>query len=142
MDVPNSSANVLDDALFAALDTAISEVSTRAIKGAILISAKPSIFVAGADLKHIRDTWDWSDERIAQFCEYGRSVMKKFSACPFPTVAAIHGAAVGGGLEIAMWCDYRIATDHKRTILGLPEVKLGLIPGWGRHQSTAAADFV
>lgn len=130
MDVPNSSANVLDDALFEALDTAITEVSTRDLKGAILISAKPSIFVAGADLKHIRDTWDWSDERIVQFCESGRSVMKKFNSCPFPTVAAIHGAAVGGGLEIAMWCDFRIATEHKRTILGLPEVKLGLVPGW------------
>ncbi len=130
MDVPNSSANVLDDALFAALDSAISEVSGRDLRGAILISAKPSIFVAGADLKHIRDTWDWSDERIVQFCDHGRGVMKKFNTCPFPTVAAIHGAAVGGGLEIAMWCDYRIATNHKRTILGLPEVKLGLVPGW------------
>ena len=131
MDVPGSSANVLDDRLFDALDRTISQLATQGnIKGVILISAKPTIFVAGADLQRIRDTPDFSQQQIVEFCESGREVMKKFNSCPFPTVAAIHGAAVGGGLEIAMWCDFRIATRQRRTILGLPEVKLGLVPGW------------
>jgi 3-hydroxyacyl-CoA dehydrogenase/enoyl-CoA hydratase/3-hydroxybutyryl-CoA epimerase/3-hydroxyacyl-CoA dehydrogenase/enoyl-CoA hydratase/3-hydroxybutyryl-CoA epimerase/enoyl-CoA isomerase len=56
--------------------------------------------------------------------------MARFSRCPFVSIAAIHGACVGGGLELSMWCDLRIASDDRRTLLGLPEVKLGLVPGW------------
>lgn len=131
MDTPDRPGNVLDDQLFDELEAAIDSLSTRDdLAGAILISAKPRIFVAGADLKRIQKTADFSDEQIVAFCEQGRAVMRKFSFTNFPTVAAIHGAAVGGGLEIAMWCDYRIATDHRATKLGLPEVKLGLVPGW------------
>ncbi len=131
MDTPGRPGNVLDDQMFDELEAAIDELSARDdLVGAVLISAKPKIFVAGADLKRIQKTADFSDEQIITFCEQGRAVMRKFSSANFPTVAAIHGAAVGGGLEIAMWCDYRIATDHRATKLGLPEVKLGLVPGW------------
>ena len=131
MDTPGRPGNVLDDQLFDELEAAIDELSKRNdLSGAILISAKPKIFVAGADLKRIVKTADFTDQQIIEFCEQGRAVMRKFSSANFPTVAAIHGAAVGGGLEIAMWCDYRIATDHRATKLGLPEVKLGLVPGW------------
>lgn len=131
MDTPGRPGNVLDDKLFGELDQAIEELlATENLKGAILVSTKPKIFVAGADLKRIQKTVDFSDQQIIEFCEQGRAVMRKFSSGKFPTVAAIHGAAVGGGLEIAMWCDYRIATDHRATKLGLPEVKLGLVPGW------------
>ena len=131
MDTPGRPGNVLDDQLFDELDQAIEELLAKEdLNGAILVSTKPKIFVAGADLKRIQKTADFSDEQIIEFCEQGRAVMRKFSSGNFPTVAAIHGAAVGGGLEIAMWCDYRIATDHRATKLGLPEVKLGLVPGW------------
>lgn len=131
MDMPGSSANVLTVDLFAQLDTTFAELQARDdLCGLILISAKPSIFVAGADLKRIVATLDWSDENIIRFCEDGRAVMKRLSEMPFPTVAAIHGACVGGGLELAMWCDRRIASDDRKTNLGLPEVKLGLVPGW------------
>jgi len=131
MDTPGRPGNVLDDQLFEELDAAIEQLLSRDdLAGAILVSSKPKIFVAGADLKRIQKTADFSDQQIVDFCEEGRAVMQKFSSGNFPVVAAIHGAAVGGGLEIAMWCDYRIATDHRATKLGLPEVKLGLVPGW------------
>lgn len=131
MDTPNRPGNVLDDQLFHELDTAIDSLAARDdLRGVILLSTKPRIFVAGADLNEIQRTADWSDEQIVSFCEQGRAVMRKFSTANFPSVAAIHGAAVGGGLELAMWCDYRIATDHRNTRLGLPEVKLGLVPSW------------
>ena len=130
IDAPDSSANVLDDQLFEELSSTIDSLSKRELKGAILTSSKPTIFVAGADLKQIQKTADYSDGEILQFCRQGRAVMKKFSSNKFPVVAAIHGAAVGGGLELALWCDYRIATDDRSTRLGLPEVKLGLVPSW------------
>ena len=131
MDMHGSGANILNEQLFRELDEAMAQLSERDdLKGVILFSAKPAIFVAGADLKNIVATLDWPDKKIVEFCEKGRAVMARFSRCPFVSVAAIHGACVGGGLELAMWCDCRIASDARRTRLGLPEVKLGLVPGW------------
>ncbi len=131
MDLPNSGANILNDEMFAALDQAITPLMHRQdIKGLILYSAKPRIFVAGANLNKIVATLDWPDKQIIEFCDAGRAVMRKFAECNFPTVAAIHGACVGGGLELALWCDGRVVTDERPSVLGLPEVKLGLVPGW------------
>lgn len=131
LDMPGSGANILNQNLFAELDQAMAQLSDREdLDGLILYSAKPTIFIAGADLKAISATLDWPDNEIVKFCEDGRAVMARFSRCPFVTVAAIHGACVGGGLELPLWCDCRIASDDRRTILGLPEVKLGLVPGW------------
>ncbi len=131
MDLPGSGANILNDQLFTELDQAMARLAERDdLKGVILFSAKPTIFVAGADLKKIVGTLDWPDKKIVEFCEKGRAVMARFSRCPFVSVSAIHGACVGGGLELALWCDCRIASHDRRTILGLPEVKLGLVPGW------------
>ncbi len=131
LDTPGSSANVLTEELFAEMDSTFESLQQRTdLAGLILCSAKPKIFIAGADLKRIWRTLDWPDEKIIEFCEEGRRIMARLSQMPCPTVAAIHGACVGGGLEVALWCDFRIATDDRRTILGLPEVKLGLVPGW------------
>ena len=131
MDAPESAANILDEQLFSELDRTMAELAEqKELKGVILISAKPTIFVAGADLKRIAATLDWPEKKIVEFCQRGRAVMARFSRCPFVSIAAIHGACVGGGLELPMWCDLRIASDDRRTILGLPEVKLGLVPGW------------
>ena len=131
IDQPNSGANILNKTLFTELDQIMKALATQpGLTGLILFSAKPHIFIAGADLHAIADNLDWPDEQIVKFCEQGRAVMARFSRCPFVTVAAIHGAAVGGGLELPLWCDCRIASDDRRTQLGLPEVKLGLIPGW------------
>lgn len=131
MDAPGSGANILNDQLFRELDEAMARLAERKdLNGVILFSAKPTIFVAGADLNKIVATWDWPEKKIVEFCEKGRAVMARFSRCPFVSVAAIHGACVGGGLELPLWCDCRIASDDRRTVLGLPEVKLGLVPGW------------
>ena len=131
MDLPGSAANILNEQLFSELDQTMAKLAERTdLKGVILYSAKPTIFVAGADLKKIVATLDWPDKKIIEFCEKGRAVMARFSRCPFVSVAAIHGACVGGGLELPLWCDCRIATNDRRTVLGLPEVKLGLVPGW------------
>ena len=114
LDMPGSSANILTDELFDELDTVMSVQSARNdLRGLILYSAKPNIFIAGADLKSISATPDRSDVEIAKFCQRGRAVMARFSDCPFITVAAIHGACVGGGLEVALWCDRRIASDSR-----------------------------
>jgi len=131
MDQPGSAANILNDRLFKELDQTMAELMERQdLAGVILYSGKPKIFVAGADLKKIVATLDWPDSEIIKFCDQGRAVMARFSRCPFVSVAAIHGASVGGGLELPLWCDFRIASNDRRTVLGLPEVKLGLVPGW------------
>lgn len=131
MDTPKSAANILDEQLFSELDLTMAELAEQKdLQGVILISAKPNIFVAGADIKRIAATLDWPEKKIVEFCQRGRAVMARFSRCPFASIAAIHGACVGGGLELPMWCDLRIASDDRRTTLGLPEVKLGLVPGW------------
>lgn len=131
LDMPDKGANILSAEMFDQLEAAIEpHLARNEIEGLILYSGKPKIFVAGADLHAISAGLDWPDERIIAFCERGREVMSKFNQAPFVTVAAIHGACVGGGFELTLWCDCRVATDDRRTRIGLPEVKLGLIPGW------------
>ncbi len=130
IDMPGSSANVLTSEMFSQLDQTFAELAEQPDwQGMILYSAKPRIFMAGADLKAINRTWQWPTEKIIEFCQDGIRIMRQLSTMPFPTCAAIHGACVGGGLELAMWCDYRVASNYQ-TKLGLPEVKLGLVPGW------------
>lgn len=130
LDMPGSSANVLTSEMFLELDNTFAELAQQTEwAGAILLSAKPRIFMAGADLKAINRTLDWPAERIISFCENGIKIMRRLSTMPFPTCAAIHGACLGGGLELALWCDLRVAANQD-TKLGLPEVKLGLVPGW------------
>ena len=130
IDTPNRPANVLDNATLDQLEQAIEQLSGRDLKGVVLLSGKPKIFVAGADLKQIQATADFTESQIVEFCERGRSVMRQLIAFDFPSVCVIQGAAVGGGLELAMFCDYRIAIDTAATRLGLPEVTIGLIPSW------------
>ena len=131
LDMPGKSANVLTDDVYHDLDVALKEVEAEPPRGIILATAKPSIFIAGADLVKIANHLDWPDEEIFRFCDHGRSIMSRFSEMEeCVSVAAIQGVCVGGGLELPSWCDCRIASDNRRTLLGLPEVKLGLLPGW------------
>lgn len=131
LDMPGSSANILSDGMLTELQSCLDAIAEmKGIQGLILISAKPKIFVAGANLKEINSALDWPDEKIVEFANRGRKIYQAFSQFDFPSVAAIHGACVGGGLELALGCNYRIATSDRRTILGLPETNLGLIPGW------------
>ncbi len=129
-DRPDSTANIFDhptlDELNQHLDFLESETS---LKGLILRSAKSKIFIAGADLNTF--TREVNAERLAMVIERGQKTFDRIARLPYPTVAAIHGVAVGGGFEITLACDYRIASSDDATKVGLPETNLGILPAWG-----------
>ncbi|MDB6174925.1 MAG: fatty-acid oxidation protein subunit alpha [Chthoniobacteraceae bacterium] len=125
-DRPGSSANIFDRATLQELGAHIDQIGTA--RGLVVTSAKDSIFVAGADLHSIKTM---SPADLGDFIRLGQDVFNKIAALRIPSVAAIHGAAVGGGFEIGLACDYRIATPDRATKLGLPETQLGIIPAWG-----------
>jgi enoyl-CoA hydratase/carnithine racemase len=134
-DKPGSKVNVLSRAVWSELGEAVRELRGRpGIHGLILESAKPGIFIAGADLKELADVPAPHHPTTRAFIEQGLSVLEALEDLPFPTAACIDGAALGGGLEVALACDYRLAGTSPKTRLGLPEVSLGLIPGWGGTQ--------
>lgn len=102
------------------------------IRGAILISGKKDTFIAGADLEYFLRIN--RPGKAAELSRAGNALLARLARSPKPVVAAIHGAALGGGLEVALACHYRIATDDPKTVLGQPEVKLGLLPAGGGTQ--------
>ena len=135
IDQPGAKVNVLTEQLWADLEAAIDSLMSRQdVKGLAIASGKPGVFIAGADLKLLANATAPNDPEVRAFIELGLRVLKKLESLPFPTCAAIDGAALGGGLELALACDIRIASDNPKVQLGLPEVKLGLIPGWGGTQ--------
>lgn len=100
--------------------------------GAVFISGKPDNFIVGVDIKEF--LCFQNAEEATEACRLGQGVFSRISELPFPTIAAINGTCLGGGLELALCCTSRIITDHPKTVLGLPEVKLGLLPGLGGSQ--------
>ncbi len=134
-DQPGSRANILSKPLWTEFEAALTPLASRTdLKGLVLVSAKPGIFIAGADLKFFQNLPGPNDPAVRDVIEHGLRVLELLEAMPFPTCAAIDGAALGGGLEVALACDYRVCGTNPRVELGLPEVKLGLIPGWGGTQ--------
>jgi 3-hydroxyacyl-CoA dehydrogenase/enoyl-CoA hydratase/3-hydroxybutyryl-CoA epimerase len=127
-DRPQSSANIFDRATLDLLETQLDEINHLGAHGVIFASAKPAIFVAGADLFSIQAM---HDAELREFIALGQRVFAKVAALRMPTVAAVHGAALGGGLELSLACDWRVASPDRSTKLGLPETKLGIIPAWG-----------
>lgn len=135
LDQPESKANVLTAELWTEFESVLDLLAARTdLKGLVLASAKPGIFIAGADLKLLVNAPGPNDPAVRRFIEHGLRVLAKLESLPFPTCAAIDGAALGGGLEVALACDYRVCGTNPKVQLGLPEVKLGLIPGWGGTQ--------
>jgi 3-hydroxyacyl-CoA dehydrogenase/enoyl-CoA hydratase/3-hydroxybutyryl-CoA epimerase len=132
-DLPGEPVNKLTDAVkveFEALLIRLRDDTT--IRAAVLISGKPDSFIAGADIEEFTAL---TTENAAERLSFeGQEMVNRVETLPTPVVAAIHGACLGGGLELALACHYRIATDHPKTQLGLPEVQLGLIPGAGGCQ--------
>lgn len=129
-----SRANTLNQAVLTELESVAFVLSRRTdLKGLIFRSGKPGMFIAGADLNELGSTLidPLASHRLTR---RGLDLFGSFEKLPFPTVAAIEGACMGGGLELALAFDYRIASTHPKTEIGLPEVKIGLIPGWGGTQ--------
>lgn len=128
-DRPESSANLLDRDTLDQLDGHLDFIEHESgIRVVIFATAKPHIFIAGADLKALAST---GCDELRAYIEQGQAVLSRLSHLKIATVAAIHGACVGGGYELALACDHRCATDDRATRIGLPEVNLGILPAWG-----------
>src|SRR3981189_3059037 len=127
LDKPDSSANVLSEDVITELDDVLATLERDLPKGVILRSAKPGGFIAGADIGEFRGMTDSAD--VEARLTRGNAIVDRLDHLAVPVVAVIHGYCLGGGLEIALACDFRIAVEDAR--LGFPEVMLGLHPGLG-----------
>ncbi len=131
-DLPGKSANILSASVLTELSTHLDALEKRdGMAGLVVMSAKPGIFIAGADLREFVTQLGAPKDQIAALCQRGQSLFSRLSSGRYISVAAIGGICVGGGAELASWCDRRVFTRHEKTEFGFPEVKLGLYPGWG-----------
>ncbi len=132
LDMPDKGANILSSSVLDELAGHLDQLqSRRDLAGLIIGSGKPGMFIAGADLREFAASLDIPKAKIVEMCRRGQTLFGRLSKCPFVTVAAIDGICVGGGAELAIWCDRRVLSDNPKTEFGFPEVKLGLFPGWG-----------
>ncbi|XP_076128183.1 hydroxyacyl-CoA dehydrogenase trifunctional multienzyme complex subunit alpha a [Alosa pseudoharengus] len=130
---PSSKVNTLSKQMQAEMTEVMGEIwGNSAVKSAVLISSKPGCFIAGADINMIQACN--SAGEVTTLSQEGQKMFEKIEKSPIPIVAAINGSCLGGGLEFALACQYRVATKSKKTILGTPEVMLGLLPGAGGTQ--------
>ncbi|MGV3347011.1 fatty acid oxidation complex subunit alpha FadJ [Enterobacteriaceae bacterium LUAb1] len=137
IDVGGEKMNTLKAAFASQIRSVLQQARANPrLAGIVLISGKPDSFIAGADISMIAACHN-ADEAQA-LARQGQEVMAEIAALPVPVVAAIHGACLGGGLELALACQQRICTDDEKTRLGLPEVQLGLLPGSGGTQRLPA----
>jgi 3-hydroxyacyl-CoA dehydrogenase/enoyl-CoA hydratase/3-hydroxybutyryl-CoA epimerase len=133
IDLPNEPVNKFSAAVIAEFDAMLTQIEGNgAVKAAVLISGKPDVFIAGADIDAFLEFRSATDAEAASAS--GHLLTHRLERSRVPVVAAIHGACLGAGLETALACSYRIATDHPKTVLALPETQLGLIPGAGGTQ--------
>ena len=129
LDKPGTSANVLSGGVLTELDGVLATLERAVPRGVVLISAKKSGFVAGADIKEFTGITDAASGYA--LIRRGQQVLTRLANLACPSVAAIHGFALGGGLELALACRYRVGVGDERLSLGLPEVLLGIHPGFG-----------
>lgn len=129
LDRKDVSTNSLNSEVFEELEFLIDEIQKNTIKGIIISSAKSNGFIAGADIKQFLQIK--SEEEAFVLTQQGQRVFNKLAALKIPTLSIISGFCMGGGTELALACQYRIAEDDPKTRIGFPEVKLGLQPGWG-----------
>ncbi|MDH5766152.1 MAG: 3-hydroxyacyl-CoA dehydrogenase NAD-binding domain-containing protein [Gammaproteobacteria bacterium] len=129
LDVANSSTNILSSAVLDELLKVLDELSQSLPKGIVFVSDKSNGFIAGADINEftVIKTYDEAMTMLNR----GHAVMNKIEAMPCTTVAMIKGFCLGGGMELALACNYRIMCDDASTRVGLPEIKLGIHPGYG-----------
>lgn len=129
-DAPDSKVNVLSSVVLTMFEKILDEFkNTSSLKALVIQSAKKDIFIAGADIKEIEFITEIGDGKLKS--QAGQRILNKLQDLPLPTVAVIDGAALGGGCELALACTYRVATFNDKVRIGLPEVNLGFVPGFG-----------
>ncbi|NUL37319.1 fatty acid oxidation complex subunit alpha FadJ [Kosakonia sacchari] len=133
IDVPNEKMNTLKAEFATDVRAILKQIrDNKALRGVVFISAKPDNFIAGADINMIARCQ--TAKEAEELARQGQQLMAEIHALPIPVVAAINGPCLGGGLELALACHRRICTNDAKTVLGLPEVQLGLLPGSGGTQ--------
>ena len=128
-DKKGASTNVLSADVMAELDRILDELRAKNPRGLIIRSGKDSGFIAGADVEEFTKIKDADD--AMRLVKRGWDLYNKLEALPFPTLALVNGFCMGGGVELALACRYRVAVDQPGTRFALPEVMLGILPGWG-----------
>jgi 3-hydroxyacyl-CoA dehydrogenase/enoyl-CoA hydratase/3-hydroxybutyryl-CoA epimerase len=129
-DVPGEPVNTLRASFAADFEQALGEVARDAgVFAAILVSGKHDTFIAGADIEMLKAVRTRAEAEA--LCRAGQAALQRIADAPKPVVAAVHGAALGGGLEVALACHGRVLSDDDSTVLGLPEVQIGLLPALG-----------
>lgn len=135
-DLPGRKVNVWSRAVLDEFDAFLDELVGRDDLTALVFrSGKPDTFIAGADVEELAAIA--SSEEARELSRRGQAVFQRVADLSLPTVAAIHGACVGGGLEFALACSFRLASDADETRLGFPEIQLGILPAWGGTQRAA-----
>jgi len=129
IDREGQAVNALSQEMLVELDALLERLAIDPPRGVVFRSGKASGFVAGADVREFRefDARGTVDDALFR----GQQALQKLASLPCPTVAAIHGFCMGGGTELALACRHRVASNDDSTRIGLPEVKLGIFPGWG-----------
>ena len=128
-DRPGAGANIFDLATLDELGAALDTLEAAPPRALVLAGAKPKIFFAGADIQGFSAVRDAAEARA--LARKGQDLFNRIADLPCPTVAAIHGQALGGGCEMALACDWRVLSDSRDTRIGLPEILLGILPAWG-----------
>ncbi|MEM9555360.1 MAG: 3-hydroxyacyl-CoA dehydrogenase NAD-binding domain-containing protein [Acidobacteriota bacterium] len=132
LDDPERGVNTLNTRYFTWFEQTIDELAGEPLRGLVFVSDKDGYFIVGADIEELEAFDDPAEVRA--MIRRGHRLTRRFASLPYPVVAAIDGACLGGGLELALACDRRVITNASHTKLGLPEVKLGLYPGLGGTQ--------
>ncbi|HEY3202451.1 MAG TPA: enoyl-CoA hydratase-related protein, partial [Thermoanaerobaculia bacterium] len=128
-DLPGEKVNKLSGEVVSELADVLVRLTREVrIRGLLIRSGKPDVFIAGADVKEFANV---KPEEVRTGVERVQSLLEQLANLPYPTVAAINGACLGGGTELALACDYRVMSDSLKAQIGLPEVRLGIFPAWG-----------
>lgn len=128
-DLPGEKVNKLSSAVMNRFKDVLDELKKSSYKAVVIYSKKPKIFIAGADIDEIKSMT--TVEQFNRAVEGGQTIFNQLEDLPLVTVAAVNGACAGGGCELILACDYRMASDDSSTRIGLPETQLGIIPGFG-----------
>jgi 3-hydroxyacyl-CoA dehydrogenase/enoyl-CoA hydratase/3-hydroxybutyryl-CoA epimerase/3-hydroxyacyl-CoA dehydrogenase/enoyl-CoA hydratase/3-hydroxybutyryl-CoA epimerase/enoyl-CoA isomerase len=132
LDLPGKSVNLLSSAVMAEIAARLGEVDAKGDAAGIVVqSAKPGVFVAGADITEFLSSLARSKDEVVEACRRGQRLFARLAHGERVSVAAVEGLCLGGGAELAVWCDRIVVAGNDQTQIGWPEVKLGLLPGWG-----------